>query len=243
MAFLSIRNITVDYENGPVLDHFNLEVEAGSIYALIGPSGCGKSTLLKTICGIIQPQSGSILLENQPVDPVRHSLGYIPQNYGLLDWLTIRKNLSLGQVIRKTTSAGEKRIIEHLGLEDFLDRYPKELSGGQQQRVALARAWMLQPRLMLMDEPFSSLDSFTSEKSRLLFTDLWKEQKITTLFVTHNLREAAHIGRFIILLSDRPARALHIIENPLFRAGAPRTEEDFYRFEQELKTLFTSELA
>jgi NitT/TauT family transport system ATP-binding protein len=235
MSFLSIRHLEVAYGATQALHDFNLTVEKGSIYCFIGPSGCGKSTLLKTICGIVKPNEGEIRLENEPIHPAKQSLGYIPQQYGLLDWLTVKSNLFLGKKIRKLpASQADETIIEQLEINHLLNRYPKELSGGQQQRVALARAWMLQPELMLMDEPFSSLDNFTAERSRELFLQLWKEQKTTTLFVTHNLREAVYVGKYIVLLSEQPARVLEIIENPLFRQGASRSDKDFYELEQSI---------
>jgi NitT/TauT family transport system ATP-binding protein len=234
MRFLSIRNLSVRYEETAVFRDFNLEVEEGSIYCFVGPSGCGKSTLLKAVCGIIKLQKGEILLRNEPLHPLTQSIGYIPQQYGLLEWLTVKSNLLLGTKIRKVQASHADEIIAQLGIESLLNRYPKELSGGQQQRVALARAWMLRPELMLMDEPFSSLDTFTAEKSRDLFLHLWKMQKTTTLFVTHNLKEAVHVGKYIVLLSKQPAEIAEIIENPLFRPGADKTEQSFYRMEQSL---------
>jgi NitT/TauT family transport system ATP-binding protein len=237
MAFLSIRNLNIAYGQTIVLRNFNFTAEEGSIYCLIGPSGCGKSTLLKAICGIIKPTSGEIRLKQEKINPARQSFGYIPQQYGLPDWLTVKSNLFLGKNIRKIpTSPEDARIIEQLELSPLLNRYPKELSGGQQQRVALARAWMLHPELMLMDEPFSSLDAFSAERSRELFLQLWKEQKTTTLFVTHNLREAVRTGKYIVLLSKQPAEVVEIFENPLFQAGANRTEQDFYLAEQSISS-------
>ncbi|MDR2232311.1 MAG: ATP-binding cassette domain-containing protein, partial [Tannerella sp.] len=145
MSFLTIRNLCVSYGNTVAINKLTLLVERGSIYSFIGPSGCGKSTLLKAICGIVRPASGEISLRDEPIDPRKQSFGYIPQHYGLLDWLTVKNNLALGKKIRKTSSDQESRILEQLEITDLLNRYPASLSGGQQQRVALARAWMLQP--------------------------------------------------------------------------------------------------
>ncbi|MDR2804188.1 MAG: ABC transporter ATP-binding protein [Dysgonamonadaceae bacterium] len=218
MAFLSIQHLTVGYEKTEAIRRLNFSVEKGNICCLIGPSGCGKSTLLKTICGILQPQEGKILLENATIDPTKQTIGYIPQHFGLLDWLTVKDNLFLGKKIRKIPSSpDDEQIIHQLEIGQLLNRYPKELSGGQQQRVALARAWMLQPQLLLMDEPFSSLDSFTADRSIDLFLQLWEKQKITTLFVTHNLREAVRIGQSIVLLSEQPAEALEVIPKKDFQ--------------------------
>ncbi len=231
MSFLSIRNLTVFYGKTPVLENFSLELEKGSVYSLVGPSGCGKSTLLKAVAGIIKARSGEVLLDGRAVDPRKRVLGYSPQNYGLLDWLTVEQNIRLGEKIRGTRSEHAGRIIERLGLDGLLERYPKELSGGQQQRAALARAWILNPEVLLMDEPFSALDQFTAEQSRELFLALWKERKTTTLFVTHNLREAVRMGRFIVIISRR-AGAPEVVENPLFHPGAGRGEIDYFNFEQ-----------
>ncbi|GHT60953.1 ABC transporter ATP-binding protein [Bacteroidia bacterium] len=233
--FLSIKDLTISYGETSVLHNFNLSIEEGNIYCLVGPSGCGKSTLLKAICGIIKPGNGEIRLKGQAICPATQSFGYIPQQFGLLDWLTVKSNLFLGKKIRKTPAFPEENhIIEQLEISPLLDRYPRELSGGQQQRVALARAWLLRPELLLMDEPFSSLDTFTTERSIELFLQLWKERRTTTLFVTHNLQEAVRVGKYIILLSKQPARVLEIIENPLSRTGANGTEQDFYQAEQQI---------
>jgi NitT/TauT family transport system ATP-binding protein len=235
MSFLSICNLTVAYGETPAIRQFALEVEKGNIYCLVGPSGCGKSTLLKAICGIVKPDGGTIRLKGKPIRPAEHSLGYIPQQYGLLDWLTVRSNLFLGRKIRNIpASPDDEKIITQLEIEHLLERYPKELSGGQQQRVALARAWMLRPELLLMDEPFSSLDTFTAERSRELFLQLWKEQKTTTLFVTHNLREAIYVGKYILLLSKQPAQIVEIMENPFFLQEINQPDKAFYELEQSI---------
>ena len=236
MSFLSIQGLHIAYKDNQVLQNFSLEVLEGSIYAIMGPSGCGKSTLLKSICGII-PSKGNIMLKGEPVNPVKHTLGYIPQHYGLLDWLTVSENLSVGEKICKTSASQKDRIIDQLEMTNWLHHYPQQLSGGQQQRTALARAWILQPDLLLMDEPFSSLDTFTAEKSRELFLQLWKKRKTTTIFVTHNLQEAVRMGKYIILLSKQPAKVLEVIENPLFKPGAKPDAPDFYSFEQNVKKI------
>ncbi|MDR0871917.1 MAG: ATP-binding cassette domain-containing protein [Prevotellaceae bacterium] len=236
MSILAIHNINVSYGETAVLRDFNLTVERGAIYCLLGKSGCGKSTLLKTLCGILKSDAGEILLNGEPLNPQKHSLGYIPQNYGLLDWLTVEKNLFLAQKIRhQKESDNAAHIIDCLEIGALLKRYPRELSGGQQQRVALARAWLLQPDLLLMDEPFSSLDTFTAERSRELFLQLWRERKTTALFVTHNIREAVSVGKYIVLMPKTLSEQPEIWENPLFNAGANRREEDFFRIEQKIR--------
>lgn len=234
-VFLSVKNLSIRYGETGILNEFNLLIEEGNIYCLVGPSGCGKSTLLKAICGIVKPVTGEILMKGQAICPATQSIGYIPQQFGLLDWLTVKSNLFISKKIRKTSSFPEdNHIIEQLEISPLLNRYPKALSGGQQQRVALARAWLLRPRLLLMDEPFSSLDTFTAERSIKLFLQLWRERRTTTLFVTHSLREAVQIGKYIVLLSRQPANVLEVMENPLFSHRSNRTEQDFYLAEQQI---------
>lgn len=203
---IRIKNLSAGYGKGRVLEDFSLELEEGEIYALIGPSGCGKSTLLKVLCGILPTSGGAIEYRGLPVSSEnRISIGYVPQNYGLLAWKTVRANIFLpaqvglfAQRAAATTDAAE--IIAELGLTGLMQRYPSELSGGQKQRVALARAFISQPDLLLMDEPFSALDAFTSEASQALFMDIWKKRRITTLFITHSMVEAAALGTRVLFM-------------------------------------------
>jgi NitT/TauT family transport system ATP-binding protein len=218
MPYLSIRNLSVRYGPLEAVRSLNLEVERGDVCCLIGPSGCGKSTLLKTLCGILQPSEGQILLNDQALDPVRHTIGYIPQYYGLLHWLSVRDNIFLGKTIRRLpASPDDEAILRRLELLDLLPRYPQELSGGQQQRVALARAWMIRPQILLMDEPFSALDPATADRSIDLFLQLHHSQALTTLLVTHSLQEATRIGKTIALLSDRPAQVRDVLPQTDFK--------------------------
>ncbi len=249
MPFAQIKNLHIAFGDNKIIEDFNLSINYGEIYSIIGPSGCGKSTLLKAICGIIKPQKGEILInssvsskkENEDkqayttLDPQKNNIGYIPQHYGLLDWLKVKENIFIGEKINHTPNPNRDKIIRTLGIEDLLERYPKSLSGGQKQRVALARAWSLNPDLLLMDEPFSALDTFTSEISKRLFLSLWKQHKTTTLFVTHNVQEAVEMGKYIIILSELPTKAVEIIQNPLFEKGASRTEDDFFSLAKEIR--------
>jgi len=215
---LSIKNLNSGYGAQNVLHDFSLDIKEGEIYSLIGPSGCGKSTLLKVLCGI-QPYSGEIIYQHKPFNFKEAAIGYVPQQYGLLDWKTVKQNILLPFKLNKEKHQDETEInsiIHSLEIEDLMDRYPSQLSGGQKQRVALARAFVSQPELLLMDEPFSSLDTFTSEASQRLFLRLWKKYKVTTLFITHNIHEAAAIGKHIVLMGKNNGQIIDEIENPLF---------------------------
>lgn len=228
---LSIENLNVKYGDTEALNNFSLKIKDGEIYSLIGPSGCGKSTLLKVLCGIIKDYSGVIQFNNKSFTSRDISIGYVPQHYGLLEWKTVKDNIFLPfklnpSKILKSSEVDE--VLYSLEIEDLRTRYPSQLSGGQKQRVALARAFISQPDILLMDEPFSSLDTFTSEASQRLFLRLWEKYKVTTLFITHNIHEAVSIGKHIILMSKAPGKIIHEVDNPLF--NIPEYPEEKLRF-------------
>lgn len=213
---VSINNLSASYGKTKVLDHFCLNLTRGESYALIGPSGCGKSTLLKILCGIHKEFSGEITYLNQPFFSQKITIGYVPQNYGLLDWKKVKDNILLPLKLNKSKDYNQNEaseILDTLGIADLMDRYPLQLSGGQRQRVALARAFIYKPDLLLMDEPFSSLDSFTSANSQKLFLKLWKKYNITTLFITHNIFEATTTCKQIVLMDKKSGNVINQIEN------------------------------
>lgn len=230
---LKLDKLRVRYGNAEVLGGLNLTLEQGRIHALIGPSGCGKSTLLKVLAGILRPSSGVISYNGQALTPGSLTVGYVPQNYGLLPWKTLEHNIYLPlkvgpKALRPSADVRREQgpaIISALGLDGLLQRYPREVSGGQQQRAALARAFIMQPGLLLMDEPFSALDAFTSAASRELFLELWRKYRLTTLFITHNMREAADVGQRILLMGREAGGSGGIIaelDNPAFGSADER---------------------
>lgn len=225
---LSIQNLEVKYGNTVALSDFSLTIKRGEIYSFIGPSGCGKSTLLKVLCGIIKDYEGDIAFNDKVFSPKDVAIGYVPQQYGLLEWKTIRDNIFLSYKLNPDKTLKEPEvsaIISSLEIDDLQSRYPSQLSGGQKQRVALARAFISQPDILLMDEPFSSLDTFTSEASQRLFLRLWEKYKVTTLFITHNIHEAVSIGEHIIVMSKSPGKIIHQVENPLFNISEYQEEK------------------
>lgn len=226
---LSITNLSAGYDASPVLQNFSLCLQKGTIYALIGPSGCGKSTLLRILCGIHPHYGGSITLNGIPWQKAQVSIGYVPQQYGLLEWKTIEDNIFLPLKVGRRKNASSplaQEVIETLGIKDLMNRYPKEISGGQKQRVALARAFIMQPDILLMDEPFSALDALTSEASQNLFLSLWKKWQITTLFITHNMYEALAVGQKILVMSREAQTITAHLDNPCFgNRGHGATQE------------------
>ena len=184
-----------------VLKDLSFKVDKGNIYVLIGPSGCGKSTILNLVAGIHKPTNGTITKPN--------SIGYMFQKDNLLEWLTILDNVLLGLKIQKKitqeTFNYAKELLIKYGLEEFIDSYPSELSGGMRQRVALIRAIIINPKMLLLDEPFSALDSQTRIEVSHDIYKIINDLKITTIMVTHDINEAISFADNILLLTDRPA--------------------------------------
>ena len=213
---ISINNLSAKYGQVKILNNLSLDLEKGYIYTLIGPSGSGKTTLLKVLAGIKKDYTGTILYNGKAIEQQPVSIGYVPQNYGLLNWKTIEENIRLPLLLNKNKShvnAEYQDILQSLEIEDLLKRYPQELSGGQKQRVALARAFISQPDLLLMDEPFSALDAFTAKASQKLFLRIWSKYKVTTLFITHNINEAISIGNQILLMGKTSGKISEKINN------------------------------
>lgn len=243
---IAIENLTVRYRAArphnriiTALSGVSLTVPQGTVCAIIGPSGCGKSTLLKVIAGLIRPAEGSVTIDGCPVNPRQTCIGFMPQNYGLLPWKTVRQNILLGCEIRgsrkDTRGQGMQEFAAKLHIAELLDRYPHELSGGQQQRVGLARAFLLQPDLLLMDEPFSALDAITRETMQDVFLTLWQQQSVTTLLVTHYVEEALCLGQKIVLMAAQPGRVAKVIDNPLGGHRELRNTTEFFRQGQALR--------
>lgn len=236
-GFLSLRQINIRIGKTPVIDDISFDLKTGETLTVVGPSGCGKSTLLNILGGIIRWYGGEIRFENQLLNDIAISRGYVPQNLGLLPWKKVKDNIFLPRQINKQIAVSEEEtesIIATLGLSELMNRYPSQLSGGQRQRVALARAFISHPDLLLMDEPFSALDTVTAETTRNLFLQLWQKNRITTIFTTHNLSEAVQLGKYIVLLTNRPAKVMKFIENPFFGIEKQANELEIFHFERQL---------
>lgn len=242
-AAVSVHRLSFFYTNNgrrvEALREVSFSVPGGGIYAVIGPSGCGKSTLLYILAGLLAPSAGEVLVNGEPPLPGRRATSLILQDYGLLPWKTVWDNVVLGLAIRRlpageVRAAGEK-ILKEMGLWELRKRYPAELSGGQRQRVAIARALATEPDLLLMDEPFSSLDALTREAFQDILRNIVQGGSLTVLLVTHNIEEAAYLGRRIIVFTPHPGCVYKIFENP--QAGLPgyRKTAGFFRLCTELR--------
>lgn len=241
---LKISNITKAYNNNGQLTEavkdISLEIEDRRFIAFVGPSGCGKTTLLKIIAGLLEPSTGEIILDGKKILEPSRERGMIFQNFSLFPWLTVSENISFGLNLQNLTEQKKNEIVEHYlsitGLADFANAYPKNLSGGMQQRLAIARTLANNPKVLLMDESFGSLDSQTRSRMQEFLTKLWESDKKTILFVTHDVEEAIFLADEVYLLSQRPAQIKQIFKVPFDR---PRLHElkylqEFFELEKEI---------
>ena len=238
----------------PVFAGFSWRVAAGEAWAIIGPSGCGKSTLLYLIAGLRTPRDGKILVDGREVPRPRASTGLVLQDYGLLPWATIWENVALpmrlGRFYRgkgdedgairpypraDLTAEQVDTWLGRLGIADQAGKYPGQLSGGQRQRAAIARSLLQQPNLLLMDEPFSSLDAVTREDLQLLTAELRAETGVTTLVVTHTIEEAVFLGHRILVLSRPPNTRPFVVDNPGAGEAGYRGQPAFWNKVAELR--------
>lgn len=243
---LEINDLAVSYTSQEntvnALGPISMEIESGDIIAIIGPSGCGKSTLLHVLSGIIKGYSGQATLNGVRLNPKVHDIGFIPQNFGLLPWKNVEKNCLLSLKIKKKVIDRELKekidyIMNKLNISELKDRYPKELSGGQKQRAAIARAFIMNPDLLLMDEPFSALDALTREEAQELFIDVWNQYRPTTIFVTHSIEEAIYIGKKIVIMSQCPGTVVEAIDNPLFNTEDLRQNEEYLKLSSHIRNI------
>jgi len=239
---INIKDLKVQYKNKDsqitAIEGIDLDIEKGEICAVIGPSGGGKSTLLKVLAGIIKDYEGNVLIDGKGVNPQTNRIGFIPQNYGLVKWKTAEENIFLSAKIKDKRRNVDKdyyeEILRKLKIHDLKNRYPSELSGGQRQRISIARSFLLKPNLLLMDEPFSALDTMTREEVQELFLEVWKENRVTTVLVTHDIREAIYLGNKVVVVSSSPGKVIRIIKNPLFGKCYSELGEEFRRLRKEL---------
>jgi NitT/TauT family transport system ATP-binding protein len=239
---IKVRDLSFAYPNQTLLfEDFGWQTEAGEAWAVIGPSGCGKSTLLYLLAGLRHPTAGKVWIGEQQLSRPRPRTGLILQDYGLLPWATVAQNAALGLRVRRFYGPDgrhaptgprvdaceiKRRVgfwLERLGIADLHNKYPAQISGGQRQRTAIARTLAMNPDLLLMDEPFSSLDALTREDLECLTLELRAETGVSTVIVTHSIEEAVYLGQRLLLLRKPPHRETLVIANP--GAGQPDYRE------------------
>ncbi|MGC9333913.1 MAG: ABC transporter ATP-binding protein [Anaerolineae bacterium] len=216
---------------GPLLalEGISLSVDRGEFVAIVGPSGCGKSTLLRILGGLAVPSEGSVYLEGEALTAPRRQVAYVFQDVNLMPWRTVLRNISLPlEVAGLPRAQAEQRargLLELVGLVGFGGAYPRELSGGMAQRVAIARALVAEPDVLLLDEPFGSLDALSREQMNLELLRIWHTRRVTAVMVTHDLREAIFLADRVLVMSPRPGRMQAEVAVNLPR---PRTLEVMY---------------
>ncbi|WP_437562325.1 ABC transporter ATP-binding protein [Sorangium sp. So ce542] len=211
---VEIRGLSVALGAGPrrveVVRDLDLTVEGGELVSLLGPSGCGKSTILNAVAGYVAPERGSIAVGGEPVDAPGPERGMVFQQTSLLPWKTVLNNVGFGLKMRgvpeRERREASRRLLDLVGLSGFEDAYPAQLSGGMLQRVEIARVLITEPRVVLMDEPFSALDAQTRLSMQALLLDVIRHVRTTVLFVTHDIDEAIFLSDRIALMTRRPCR-------------------------------------
>jgi NitT/TauT family transport system ATP-binding protein len=235
MAMLEFKQVSKSFVHAKgnlrVLENISFSIEQGEFVAIVGPSGCGKSTLLRIINGVIQPTSGQVLYENRQVDGINLACALVFQSFALLPWLTVKQNVEMGLEARGLNlQAREKKAgiyNDKVGLDGFEEAYPRELSGGMKQRVGLARALAVEPKVLLMDEPFSALDALTAITLREELLDMWQAGDMpvhTIVIVTHIIEEAVELADRVLVMGAGPGRVVTDLKIDLPRPRDKRSD-------------------
>ncbi|QGM97567.1 ABC transporter ATP-binding protein [Methylocystis parvus] len=260
LAKISVRGLRKDFvtrdKKGRVtgtftaLDSIDLDIDDGQFITVVGPSGCGKSTLLDMLGGLAPPTAGEIWIDGDPVNGASLDRGVVFQQYALFPWLSALDNVAFALEAKGLSKAERHEVAREylsiVGLDGFDQRYPHQLSGGMKQRVALARSLAHDPSVLLMDEPFAALDAQTREMLQAELLRIWEKSGKTVVFITHGIDEAIYLSQKIAVMTSRPGRIKHIIDNPL--AGAPASDDiraspEFGRLRHEVWTLLRDEVS
>jgi NitT/TauT family transport system ATP-binding protein len=226
------------------LEGVSLDIREGEFVSLLGPSGCGKSTLLRCIAGLEKPTGGTLTIDNAPIDGPPDRLGMAFQRDALLDWFDVLENVLLPADFegyrKRDYEPRARQLLKMAGLSEFAHAYPRALSGGMRQRAAMCRSLLLDPRLLLMDEPFGALDALTRDQLNIDFRHLWAERRMTVVFVTHSIAEATFLSTRIVVMSPRPGRVVEdiAVDLPDERKLAIRDSPEFLSYTRRIRALF-----
>ena len=227
------ESVAKSYSGSAVLSDISFTVRQGMSLSIIGPSGCGKTTLLYLIAGLSAPTSGSVFIGGKKVEGNTPETAFILQDFGLLPWKSVIDNVELGMKIkgmpREERRSSAEKLLDDLKISGHMERFPATLSGGEKQRVAIARALASKPGILLMDEPFSSLDTLTREKLQNTIRDIQLDKNLSMITVTHSIEEAVFLGDEILVMTSGPGRVRGIIRNSGRRSAGFRSSESFFR--------------
>jgi NitT/TauT family transport system ATP-binding protein len=252
MATIELRGLSKVFKAGfrgerdvHALSSVSFTVRHGELTCLVGPSGCGKTTILRIIAGLEQPTSGVVLLDGKSIIAPSRDCGMVFQEFALLPWRTVLENIELGPEIQRVARETRRKVADHylqlVGLRGFENKYPRELSGGMKQRVAIARSLANDPKVLLMDEPFGSLDAQTRNIMQEELLDIWSKTGKTIVFVTHSVDEAVYLADRVVLLTARPASVREIFEVRLPRPR-DRLHYEFMNMRAEILTALREEV-
>jgi ABC-type nitrate/sulfonate/bicarbonate transport system ATPase subunit len=241
--FLTVEGVKKTFvsakESKTVLSGINFNLPFHKSLAIVGPSGCGKTTLLLIIAGLVQPTEGSVLFQGAPVLSPNRTTALVLQEYGLFPWKRVADNILLGAKLQniKVTTEKLETLKKELDIEGLDHLYPTQLSGGQRQRVALARALLLNPLLLLLDEPFAAIDTVTREKLQNQLLLAFKKREFSFIIVTHNIEEAVFLGEKIIILGTGTPNIQAVIDNPGTGGTGYRNHPDFFELTAKIRDI------
>lgn len=237
---VKVTHLTKKFDDLLVLDDISFTVKEGEFLCIVGPTGCGKTTFLNSLTKLYKPTSGEILINDEPVDLLKHNIAYIFQEYSTMPWLTVEENVGFGLDIKNIPkSEAQEKVNEYLqvvGLEKYRKYYPDQLSASMLQRVVIARAFATEPEVLLMDEPYGQLDIELRFRLEDELLKLWERNKTTVIFITHNIEEAVYLGERILVLTNKPTGIKKEIYNNIQR---PRNiaAKDFVDLRNEVTDL------
>lgn len=237
---IRLEHLFFGYEKQFVIEDFSLEINDREFVSIVGPSGCGKTTLLNMIAGLLQPTQGQIWLDNIHPDHPGPDRTMVFQSDAVFPWYTVEQNIEYGlkatQKPRKERRETVDRLLHLVGLEADRKKFPRQLSGGMRKRVDIARAMALQPKVLLMDEPFAALDVLTKERLQEDFLDIWTSTPMTVVFVTHDLEEALFLSQRVVVMSRNPGRVEKVVDIPLAhpRRLVVKTSAEFQEIRRDL---------
>ena len=241
MQNLALENISKKFGNLTVIDHIDITIPKGKFAAIVGPSGCGKSTLLRMLAGLETPTTGNVLANDQPVTKPSPERMMIFQEHALYPWRTVEENVGFGMELEGVSKKDRKKkvdsILEKVGLNGFQNYYPSQLSGGMKQRASIARALVMNPEVLLLDEPYGALDAITRVTMQNELVKLWKGSGMTVLLITHDIDEAVYLADTIYVMSPRPARIIKTLHAEMDRPRNRNSKEFMMLREQIMDAL------